>query len=281
LSAFASSSSRNQPSNKKFVFGPAVWIRNLIRPEPGRALAYIDFEQQEFGIAAALSGDDAMMRAYRSGDAYLAFAKQAGMVPPDATKQSHKAERELFKNCLGLGLQYGMGHVALGFKLGLSPAHGRELIQQHRSAYPQYWRWSEAAQDQAMYYGSLRTTFGWRVHVGSKPNVLSLRNFPLQANAAEMLRLAMILAQQRGAEICAPIHDALLIEAELGEIDDAVATCQKAMADASELVLPGFSLRTEARIFRAPEHYTDDRGTRFWADLWEIPLLKQAAVGID
>ena len=34
---------------------------------------------------AALSGDQLMMDAYRSGDPYLAFAKQAGAAPADAT----------------------------------------------------------------------------------------------------------------------------------------------------------------------------------------------------
>ena len=49
-----------------------------------------------------------MIAAYRSGDPYLAFAKQAGAVPPGATKQSHSAQRELFKQCV-LAVQYGMG----------------------------------------------------------------------------------------------------------------------------------------------------------------------------
>ena len=89
LSAFRARSSRNAPSNTKFVFGPSVWLRGLIKPPPGYGVAYIDWSQQEFGIAAALSGDTAMQAAYVTGDPYLAFAKQAGAVPPDATKQSH------------------------------------------------------------------------------------------------------------------------------------------------------------------------------------------------
>ena len=55
LSAFQSRTSRNQPSNTKFIFGPSVWLRGLIKPPPGYGLAYIDWKQQEFGIAAALS----------------------------------------------------------------------------------------------------------------------------------------------------------------------------------------------------------------------------------
>ena len=44
----------------------AVWLRNLIKPLAGHGLAYIDWIQQEFGIAAALSGDPAMLEAYQS-----------------------------------------------------------------------------------------------------------------------------------------------------------------------------------------------------------------------
>ncbi len=108
LSAFQARTSRNQPSNAKFIFGPSCWMRSLIRPEPGMAVAYIDWSQQEIGIAAALSGDAAMMAAYESDDFYLSFAKQAGAVPKDATKESHGKERNQFKTCV-LAVQYGMG----------------------------------------------------------------------------------------------------------------------------------------------------------------------------
>ena len=56
------------------VFGPATWYRALIKPGPGHALAYIDYEQQEFAMAAHLSQDPKMIAAYASGDVYLAFA---------------------------------------------------------------------------------------------------------------------------------------------------------------------------------------------------------------
>jgi hypothetical protein len=77
LFPFQAKTGRNQPSTTRYIFGLPAWARGLIRPEPGTALAYIDYSQQEFGIAAALSGDEAMMRAYNEGDRdfYLAFAK--------------------------------------------------------------------------------------------------------------------------------------------------------------------------------------------------------------
>src|SRR5262249_16792221 len=61
LSPFASRTGRNQPSSAKFVFGPSTWIRGLIKPPPGMGVAYIDYSQQEFGIAAVLSGDKNML----------------------------------------------------------------------------------------------------------------------------------------------------------------------------------------------------------------------------
>src|SRR5262249_44803134 len=140
LSAFSSRTGRNQPSNNGFIFGPATWLRSLIRPAAGRAVAYIDYEQQEFAIAAALSGDRAMQTAYQSGDPYLSFAKQAGAVPTDATARTHRTERERFK-VLALAVQYGMREESLALRLDTSTAQSRALIELHKQTYPQYWKW--------------------------------------------------------------------------------------------------------------------------------------------
>src|SRR5262249_22028623 len=120
LSAFGSRTGRNQPSNSKCIFGPAVWLRCLIRPEPGRAVAYVDWSQQELAIAASLSGDSRMQEAYISGDFYLTFAKMAGVVPATATKQSHAGEREQFK-VVALGVLYGLSAEGLARKLNVQP----------------------------------------------------------------------------------------------------------------------------------------------------------------
>jgi hypothetical protein len=81
---YRSKTGRNQPKGKDFIFSGVKWLRHLIQPEPGMALAYIDWSGQEFGIAAYLSGDVNMMAAYESGDPHLYFAKLAGLVPQDA-----------------------------------------------------------------------------------------------------------------------------------------------------------------------------------------------------
>ena len=138
LSAFRAKTGRNAPSTAKFIFGPAMWLRHLIRPEPGYGVAYVDYEQQEFGIAAALSGDVAMQQAYASADPYLSFAKQAGAVPPEATKVTHSAEREQFKAC-ALAVQYGMGAESLAYRIGQTSAHARLLLRAHKQSYARFW----------------------------------------------------------------------------------------------------------------------------------------------
>jgi hypothetical protein len=263
LSAFRSRTGRNQPSNSKFIFGPSVWLRGLIKPPPGHAVAYIDWSQQEFGIAAALSGDTAMQAAYRSGDPYLAFGKQAGAIPADATKASHQSERELFKQCV-LATQYGMEADALASRIGQPPIVARDLLRAHRETYRTFWRWSDAAVDQAMIRGSLPTVFGWHIHVGEHSNPRSLRNFPMQGNGAEMLRVACCLATERSVEVCAPVHDAILICAPLDRLDADIATARVAMAEASRAVLSGFELATDVKIVRWPERYMDPRGAVMW-----------------
>lgn len=269
LSAFGSRTGRNQPSNSKFVFGPAVWLRGLIRPKAGMAIAYLDYEQQEFGIGAALSADRNMMHAYKSGDPYLAFAKQAGAVPADATKLTHVNEREQFKVC-SLAVQYGMEAEGLAKKLDDCPARARELLRLHRVTYPQYWRWSDAIRDYAVMSGRLQAVFGWSVHVGENANPRSLRNFPLQANGGEMLRLACCMTTEKGIRVCCPVHDALLIEARICEITEVVKCCQDVMEEASRIVLNGFTIHTDAKIVCYPDRYLDKRGATMWNAVAEL-----------
>ncbi len=263
LSAFRAKTARNQPSTSKFIFGPSKWIRSLIKPGPGRALAYVDWSQQEYGIGAALSQDPAMMHDYESGDPYLAFGVQAGLIPHDGTKATHKTERELCKACI-LSIQYGQGDEGLAARIGKSVAHARELLRLHREAYPVFWAWSDVAIDHAMLRGFLYTRFGWRIHVGADANPRSLRNFPCQANGSEMMRIAAVLAVRRRIDICAPVHDAFLIESARGSIDEAVEAMKQTMSDASAIVLDGFRLRTDAAVISYPDRFCDERGREMW-----------------
>ena len=263
LSGFGAKTSRNAPSTSKFVFGPSTWIRHLIRPEPETGLAYIDWSQQEFGIAAALSGDVQMREAYESGDPYLAFARQAGAVPAEATKHSHGALREQFKSCV-LAVQYGMGAEALAHRIGRSPAHAAHLLALHRQTYPTVWHWIDHVMAYAMLTNQIHSVFGWTLHLGDQSNPRTIQNYPMQTNGAEMLRVACCATTEVGIRVCAPVHDALLIEAPLEHLDQTIADVQAAMAAASRLILDGMTLRTSVTRTVPPDRFTDPRGLEMW-----------------
>jgi hypothetical protein len=131
-----------------------------------------------------------------------------------------------------------------------------------------------------MLTGSLHTVFGWRVRVPAASNDRSLRNFPMQANGAEMLRLACCLATERGIEVCAPVHDAVLIGAPLERLDADVMRMQDAMREASHVVLKGFELGTDADVVRYPDRFMDERGTVMWQRVMTLLDLAEGDVGV-
>ena len=79
-----------------------------------------------------------------------------------------------------------------------------------------------------------------------------------------MLRLACIMGVEAGTKICAPVHDAILIEAPSDALDEQVRIMQGLMAKASAIVLGGFELRSDVKIIASPERYLDPRGKLMW-----------------
>jgi hypothetical protein len=262
LSPYSSKTGRNQPSSTAFIFGNASWRRFLVQAGPGMAILKIDYEQQEFGIAAALSQDRAMMEAYLSGDPYLAFAKQAGAIPADGTKEAFKVIRDQYKQA-ALAVQYGMGAKSLAAALGLSVYRAQRLIDAHRATYTRFWAFVEAAILVAHERGYMETRAGWRFYCRDA-GVRTLQNWPIQATGGDILRLACIELHRAGFALCAPIHDALAIEISASGAEELAAQAQAIMEQASRDVLGGFTIRTEAEIFAYPGRYVDKRGAAFW-----------------
>lgn len=272
LSPFASKTGRNQPSTSKFMFGPAVWLRSLIKPEKGKVLAYVDYSQQEFMIAAALSNDPEMKAAYTTGDPYLTFAKQAGAVPRDAKKESHPEIRDLFKQCV-LGVQYGMGPESLALRIGKSTPYAKELLRHHKRVYQKYWAWCDHVLDTTLLFRKISTCYGWQMHVFGKERKeeRTIKNFPCQATGAEILRVACILLVENNIKIIAPVHDAILIECDENEADETILLAQKLMTKASTIVLgPENPIKTDAKIIKYLDRYSDKRGVETWDKIMSI-----------
>lgn len=212
-------------------------------------------------IGAALSGDPNMLADYQGGDVYMAFAIRAGLAPSGATKQSHKAARQRAKSIV-LGTSYGMGAESIARDAGLLVDEARELLLRHRTTYSRYWRFVEDTQTTGALGFPLRTAFGWTRQI--KPgkvgiNLRSIGNWPMQANGAEMMRLACSKVTEAGIGLCCPVHDALLIEAPLDVLDETCKSVQSIMQESSEVVLGAdHVVRTGADIVRFPDVYVDE-----------------------
>jgi DNA polymerase-1 len=264
---FASKTSRSQPKAAQWIFSPSTWLRSLIKPAPGRAIAYIDWSSMEFQIAGALSKCQPMLELYASGSPYISFAKRFDEAPPEATKKTHAQVHERYKVAC-LGAQYGMQTDTLAQRLGLSTFVAGEMLGQHRGLFNQYWQWSEDWTARALDTGVMSTAFGWTCRTGTTEfNARSIGNWPVQSTGADILRLACVWAHRRGIQLCGSVHDAVVIEAAADRIEADVALMQEIMRRASRVVLAGPELRTDATIVRYPDRYSDSRGAKIWQDV--------------
>jgi hypothetical protein len=277
---------RSQPKGGGFIFSLPAWARFLIKPGVGQALAYVDLVSAEFGIAGALSGDQAMLDAYRSHeDVYLRLAKMAGAVPEDATKKSHPDERKLYKVGM-LGAQYGQTPQGLSRNAGIPLWRAEKVHRDLRKVYRRYWKWSEGQVFRAQVTGYMSTPFGWNIPVDSQTPPTTLFNFPMQASCAEIMRLAASFMVDEGLALCATVHDAVLIEAPIERIEADVEVAKQCWARASEIVLGGFALDADAKIVRYPDVYHDEDGEEMWnrlvralEDLERAPSSAAAGAG--
>ena len=115
---------------------------------------------------------------------------------------------------------------------------------------------------------------GWTCVTGiTELNARSIGNWPVQATGADILRIACIEGHRRGLKLCGSVHDAILIESSLEQIDADVAQMQEIMRRASRIVLGRHELRTGVDIVRYPDRYVDARGVEMWTEV--MRLLEQ------
>jgi hypothetical protein len=91
-----------------------------------------------------------------------------------------------------------------------------------------------------------------------------------------MLRLACCIGTENGIEVCAPVHDAVLICAPLDRLDRDIARMRDAMREASRVVLDGFELGTDVEIVRYPDRYADPRGAVMWDRVMNLIRRRQS-----
>lgn len=251
---FGTQTSRSMPPTTEFLFGKSAWLRSLCVPKKGKCIVTVDYSSQEFYICGLLSKDENMIRAYESGDPYLAFAILANAAPSDATKKSHGVVRNLFKSTV-LGISYGMGAESLAAKLTndtgtfVSEEEAEDLIEQFEDAFPEFEEYGDITLDSYSDYNKLILPDGW-VMWGDNNNERSIKNFPVQGMGATVLRKAVELVQKAGLDIVFTLHDAIYIECDSKDKEQAIDILTRAMKEAFQFFFKRKThIRTDAEIW--------------------------------
>jgi DNA polymerase I len=256
LWAFSTITSRAAPDGAAYPFTTPAWCRNTMMPEAGLALLYLDFSSMEFGTAAGLSRDPRMIADYAK-EPYLVLPVLAGLLPPNATKRTHPDERDAYKPMV-LAVQYSAGGSLLAERLKLTLAQGRRLVDLHHGRYDGYWEWSDYKLQLAFENGELVARDGWRCGVNSLSSIFTARNWLIQANSAAIFRYAGLLMRRLGLPVIALVHDAVLIEAPLDQLDRIQALAIECLERASRRFLYGLTLRADAKRILMPANLPDD-----------------------
>jgi DNA polymerase family A len=267
LFPFGTVTGRN--AHRASLFNAHAGLRSFIIFPPDRIGVYLDWRTQEVAIAAALSGDPALQAAYRAGDVYHVLARDSGLTSdsdPKHWKDTDPSTRQRMK-ALQLGINYGMGVPSLAKGLDRHSLIASDLIERHRRVYPRFWQWREDQVRVAMLKRCIESVFGWRLHIATSPNKRTLYNYPMQANGAEMLRLAACRLCEIGIVPCMLVHDGILLELESKE---QIVAAIDAMHWAGKEVCGGFEVAVDVdQMLQGGARYSDKRpvAKKLWATI--------------
>jgi hypothetical protein len=275
LFPFATVTGRN--AHAKSLFNAHAGMRSFIKfPEDAIGI-YLDWRTQEVGIAAALSGDQGLMDAYRSGDVYHAFAMDCGLTRDTDIKLWKKAEPDTRQRMKALyfGIMYGMGVPSLAKSLNRHPLIASGLIERHKKRHPPFWQWRMDCALTAMLDREMTTVFGWPLRISTSPNQRTLYNFGCQANGAEMLRLGAMGLCEAGIIPSMLVHDGILFELmDQGQIEQAKDIMRRASRD----VCDGFEIGVDADPpLLQGARFRDKRQTAI--TMWEVMMTALQEVG--
>jgi DNA polymerase family A len=143
LFPFCTATGRN--AHAQSLYNAHAGVRSfMVYPEDVTGV-YFDWRTQEVGVAAALSGDQALIDSYKGGDVYHALALMCGATTdPDRKhwKDNNTEDRQRMK-ALQLGVNYGMGVPSLARGLDRHPLIASAIIEKHRRTYPRFWEWRD------------------------------------------------------------------------------------------------------------------------------------------
>ncbi len=225
-------------------------IRACFVAEEGCRLIVADYSQIELRLMALLSQEPALLDAYRRGDDVhrVTAAAVAGLPEAEVTKR----QREQAK-ATNFGIMYGLSAYGLSQQVDISVEEAKAFIDAYFARYPKVAEFRRRVIAEATGAGYVTTLFGRRRAVPELHsrvyNVRSLGerlavNTVLQGSAADIIKVAMVTVdrelERRGlrSRLVLQVHDELVVEAPVDEVDACAALLDEAMCDAYQMDPP-------------------------------------------
>ena len=226
-------------------------VRALFEPGEGYdVLLSADYSQIELRILAHMSGDATLIDAFRSGqDIHARTASEVFGVPIDSVTSEQRRRAK----AVNFGIVYGLSDFGLARDLGISRKEAAGYIERYFERYHGVREFLDKTIADAHTNGSVTTLYGRRRDLPA----INSRNFmqrsfaermamntPIQGTAADLIKIAMIRADEalRAADvrsrILLQVHDELVLEVvadEIAQVSDILCT---AMSGAAELAVP-------------------------------------------
>ncbi|WP_283392298.1 DNA polymerase I [Photobacterium phosphoreum] len=226
-------------------------IRQAFVAKPGYKILAVDYSQIELRIMAHLSGDQALLDAFREGkDIHAATAAEIlGLAIDDVTTEQRRRAK-----AINFGLIYGMSTFGLAKQLDMGRNEAQDYMNVYFERYPGVLEYMESTRNSAAEQGYVETLFGRRLYLPDIKARNGLRrkaaeraaiNAPMQGTAADIIKFAMIAVDewvqqqpQGQVSLLMQVHDELVFEVEASVLDSVTAKVRQLMEQAATLAVP-------------------------------------------
>ena len=219
-------------------------IRQAFVPKEGCKLISLDYSQIELRVVAHMAGIDALIQAFHDGaDIHAITASQVFDVPIEGMEPMVRRKAK----AINFGIIYGISAFGLARQLGIEQKEAKAYIEAYFERYPGIKDYMERLKAECRKSGMVKTLFGRRIHLpGINDKNHMTRNYaerqainaPVQGTAADIIKRAMIRVPQAlqqkklKAEMLLQVHDELLFEAPVAEVDGVIEIISQVMENA-------------------------------------------------
>lgn len=225
-------------------------MRRMFVAAPGNVLVDADYSQIELRLLAHISGDEAMCRAFRSGEDFhtLTAARVFHVEPQDVTPEMRRRAK-----AVNFGVVYGISPFSLSQDIGVTVAEAKEYMERYFQTYTGVRAYMDRIVEQARADGYVETLMHRRRALPElKSSNHNLRafgervalNMPIQGTAADLMKLAMVRVERRladeglAAQLIMQVHDELIVECPKDEAARVQALLEEEMSGVMTLAVP-------------------------------------------